>query len=85
MSRADTLFIALLCILLGAILGWSLCLRTQDRACEELLESAYKAGRAAGRATGLSEAAQNGSCLRWWTGASTEDLYAARAAFCKRK
>lgn len=85
MSRADTLFIAVLCTLMGAVLGWSLATRNLDRSCEELLESAYKAGRTAGRAIGVAEAQQNGSCLKWWTGTSTDDMHAAKAAFCKRK
>jgi uncharacterized protein (DUF2252 family) len=85
MSRSDTLFLSLLCALIGAVLGWSLATRTTDHACQDLLESTYKAARSAGKNAGLAEAQQNGSCLKWWTGTSTEGLQAAKNAFCKQR
>jgi hypothetical protein len=83
--RTFLLTLACLFALLGAVLGWTLATKLQDNACLNLLESAYKEGRAAGRTVGYAEAQQNGACLKWWTGSSTEGLQAAKTAFCKQR
>ena len=77
----DLAFASSLCILIGTLIGWSVAKKSIDNACEEVIQKAY----ASGLQVGYSEAQQNGACLRWWTGSSTEGLQAARASFCKRR
>ena len=78
-QRFPYLFTGILCALIGLATGWSMAKIEHKATCDEQAAHAYLTGRQVGHA----EAQQNGACVRWWTGASVDDIRAARRNFCK--
>lgn len=79
LTNLTKIFFFALSLFTSMLIGYGAAKIGSDRVCETDVVKAY----ALGKQNGLAEAQQSGSCVRWWTGATTADIQAARRSFCR--